>query len=121
MKSETAPFPDDTTDRRQIAERRVAPCLNPDVPERRISAADRRSAGLHAVARSFGLHPDHLEEVDHDDPMDAGAAEDEAQQAPWEDLSRRCTELEARLAESEEEAARFRSELEELRRKLAGN
>ena len=105
-----------TNERRSIKERRVAAGHEQHDLDRRRDTTDRRLASVQDVARSFGLCPDHFEAVTHDEVM-----EDVAHCANCEILSRRCAELEARLAQEQEYVERYRGELEDLRRRLAGN
>ncbi len=110
-----APIPSDSRENRRTSERRVAASLNYSGPKRRINALDRRAANVHDVARSFGVSPEHLEAVSHDEAMEGVA------RCPnCESLSRKCAELEARLAESRDEIERYRSKIASLRRRRPG-
>lgn len=109
-------IPSDPSDRRQLPERRGSESEHFASTERRIDTVDRRSGGLHAIARSFGLSPEHLEAVSHDEAMD------DAIHCPnCEILSRKCAELEARLAESQKEVERYRSQGGKPRRGRRGS
>lgn len=77
---------------------------------------DRRSVDLHAVARSFGLHPEHLDAVSFHEAMES------VTHCPsCESLSNKCVDLEARLAESQKEVAYYRSLSGKSRRKRRGS
>jgi len=105
MDCDVTNFPNDPRDRRRSAERRTSARQHYAGPERRLNATDRRLTGVHAIARSFGLRPEHLEAVSHDEGM-----EGVAHCSNCESLTRKCAELEARLAESLEEIERYRSQ-----------
>lgn len=111
-----AHIPSDPLDRRHFPERRVSAGQYPVGVERRSNAMDRRSADLHAVARSFGLRPEHLEAVSFDEAMES------VTHCPTcESLSQKCADLEARLAESQKEVERYRSQSGKPRRRRRGS
>lgn len=111
-----AHIPSDPGDRRHLPERRVSVSQRVGGVERRRNAMDRRSVDLRAVARSFGLRPEHLDAVSFHEAMES------VTHCPsCESLSKKCVDLEARLAESQKEVAYYRSLSGKSRRKRRGS